>query len=174
MRNKHEETISPYSTVQSLSLEPEVFSFPFPLPSTYLPETPFHGRWPSQFASSLNKHFTGERLDLHLPIAGHRTHTHTHTHNHTHWGDGLKLALMLTTKISFSHNQMRQTSRHNLGYTLDCGVVDFFLRESREEQDSALGELNKCVALCLRARGVKGALEHYVLYKSPDSQLPAS
>ncbi len=97
------------------------FSLTLFLHSTYLPETPFPGRWPSQFASSLNKHFTGERLDLHLPIARPphadthaRTHTHTHNsaHNYTHRHDRLKLALMLTTKISFSHTQMRQTSCH--------------------------------------------------------------
>lgn len=51
-------------------------------PSTYLPETPFPGCWPSQFASSLSKHFTGERLDLHPPHcqpphSGTRAHTHT-------------------------------------------------------------------------------------------------
>lgn len=56
------------------------FSLSFFLPSTYLPETPFPGRWPSQFASSLSKHFTGERLDLHLSIASHHIWTHTHTH----------------------------------------------------------------------------------------------
>lgn len=56
------------------------FSLSLFLPSTYLPETPFPGRWPSQFASSLSKHFTGERLDLHLSIASHRMWTHRHTH----------------------------------------------------------------------------------------------
>lgn len=56
------------------------FSLSLFLPSTYLPETPFPGRWPSQFASSLSKHFTGERLDLHPPIASHHMRTHTHTH----------------------------------------------------------------------------------------------
>ncbi len=88
------------------------FSLSLFLPSTYLPETPFPGRWPSQFASSLSKHFTGERLDLHLSIASHHMPMDTHTHmppctiTHT----DVKLALMLTTKISFSRTQMRQTS----------------------------------------------------------------
>lgn len=59
--------------------EAEAFALLF-LSSTYLPETPFPGRWPSQFASSLSKHFTGERLDLHLSIASHHMRTHTHTH----------------------------------------------------------------------------------------------
>lgn len=45
-----------------------------------------------------SKHFTGERLDLH-PF------TPPHT---PRWRP--LLALMLTTKISFSHKQMRQTS----------------------------------------------------------------
>lgn len=59
--------------------EPGV-SLYFFLPSTYLLETPFPRRWPSQFASSLCKHFTGERLDLHLPIAIHHMRAHTNTH----------------------------------------------------------------------------------------------
>lgn len=88
-------------------------------PFTYLPETPFPGCWPSQFASSLSKHFTGERLDLHPPHcqpphSGTRAYTHTHkpVHNYTQRRDRLKPALVLTTKISFSRMQTRQTSCH--------------------------------------------------------------
>lgn len=63
------------------------WSFLFPsrsrfLPSTYLPETPFPGHWPSQFASSLSKHFTGEHLFLHLPIARATTCGHARTYTH--------------------------------------------------------------------------------------------
>lgn len=87
-------------------------------PSTYLPETPFPGCWPSQFASSLSKHFTGERLDLHPPPLSATTfrhtcaHTHKPVHIYTQRRDRLKPALVLTTKISFSRMQTRQTSCH--------------------------------------------------------------
>lgn len=89
----------------------------FSIPSPYLPETPFPGRCPSQFASTLSKHFTGESMDLHFAIALHHKPTNTiHTHDpaldYTLGHDRLKLGRMLTTKISFSHKQIRQTSSH--------------------------------------------------------------
>lgn len=66
------------------------------LPSTHLPETPFPGPWPSQFASSLSKHFTGERLDLHPPIA---RPPHVDTRAHTH----ITLRTIIHTDVTASN-----------------------------------------------------------------------
>lgn len=99
-------------------------------PSSYLPETPFPGRWPSQFASSLSKHFTGERLDLHPPIASHHMRTHTHTHI---WPCAqLHTQTWPPQVCPYVNNQNQFLPYANganllsyLGYTLDCGLVDF-------------------------------------------------
>lgn len=152
------------------------------LPSTYLPETPFPGRWPSQFASSLNKHFTGERLDLHLPIASHhmRTNAYTHTHKqrtiiHTDMtASNLPLCWQPKSVSPISKWGKPPVISGLHAWLWTSGLLEL---SKKEEEDSTLGvaELNKCcMALCFRARGGKRALEHYVLYKSPDSQLLAS